>query len=370
MTCNEGHLFCKECVYTDLLSQKKDIQRQKNKLEALKLEAEEEKARAKEAARERVLRDFEKGQLGLAGGPSASGAKSRSDADESRGTKRKFAFDASTVETLAQEAEEAALRQIEREQAEALRSKLPDFWLPSLTPTYTSSGPPQSLMDVKVQTTCRGGQPTHPIALKHLIPVKFTYFNASTGSSRSTDSTPADIGEKIRKEEAESMCPSCKKHLSNSVLMFVMKPCGHVTSEGERRRGVEERRDRANLWHADSHFGKSEIASLNLHFYFLTRTGHVRQRFLLHACIALNFLHYRELPISTRVTQPGLLVSAIVWLETRNLVVEGTSEGLMDATSHFRWILPSNQHLHCSIHTPVLLHSHLPWLATACIYVP
>jgi len=31
---------------------------------------------------------------------------------------------------LAQEAEEAALCQIEREQAAALRSKLPDFWLP------------------------------------------------------------------------------------------------------------------------------------------------------------------------------------------------------------------------------------------------
>jgi nitric oxide synthase-interacting protein len=81
-----------------------------------------------------------------------------------RGTKRKFAFDSTAAEKVAQEAEEAALRQIEREQAAALRSKLPDFWLPSLTPTYTSSGPPSSLADVKVQTTCRGGNPPHPIA--------------------------------------------------------------------------------------------------------------------------------------------------------------------------------------------------------------
>ena len=82
---------------------------------------------------------------------------------EARGTKRKFDFDSSIVETLAREAEEAALRQIEREQAEALRNKLPDFWLPSLTPTYSSTGAPQSLKDVKVQTTCRGGDPPHPI---------------------------------------------------------------------------------------------------------------------------------------------------------------------------------------------------------------
>ena len=67
------------------------------------------------------------------------------------------------METLAREAEEAAARQIEREQADALKSKLPDFWLPSLTPTYTSGGPPKSLADVKLQTTCRAGEPAHPI---------------------------------------------------------------------------------------------------------------------------------------------------------------------------------------------------------------
>jgi len=70
---------------------------------------------------------------------------------------------------MAREAEDAALRQIEREQAEALRHKLPDFWLPSLTPTYTSSGPPSSLRDVKVQTTCRGGNPAHSIAYVSMI---------------------------------------------------------------------------------------------------------------------------------------------------------------------------------------------------------
>ena len=82
-----------------------------------------------------------------------------------RPSKRKLDFDSSTVEALAREAEEAALRQIEREQAESLRHKLPDFWLPSLTPTYTSSGLPNSFKDVKIQTTCRGGNPPHPISL-------------------------------------------------------------------------------------------------------------------------------------------------------------------------------------------------------------
>jgi nitric oxide synthase-interacting protein len=48
------------------VAQKKDIKRQKERLEALKKEAEQEKVKAKEAARERVLAEFEKGQLGLA----------------------------------------------------------------------------------------------------------------------------------------------------------------------------------------------------------------------------------------------------------------------------------------------------------------
>lgn len=59
-----------------------------------------------------------------------------------RGTKRQFTLDSTAVEKLAQEAEEAGLRQIDREQAAALRNQLP-----SLTPTYTSSGLPSSLAD-------------------------------------------------------------------------------------------------------------------------------------------------------------------------------------------------------------------------------
>lgn len=228
LACEEGHLFCKECVYTDLLLQKKDIQRQKEKLESLKREAEEERARAKEAARERVLLEFEKGQLGLASTPSVPGTTSGIGSTGSKGTKRKFAFDSSTVENLAQEAEEAALRQIEREQAEALRHKLPDFWLPSLTPTYTSSGPPSSLKDVKLQTTCRGGNPVHPIVLKKLLAVKFSFH--SSNASRSTEVTPT-VGEgpsSTKDEQQDPMCPCCKKIFSNSLLMFLMKPCSHV----------------------------------------------------------------------------------------------------------------------------------------------
>lgn len=55
------------------MSQKQAIKKQKTKLEALKREAEDERTRARNAARERVLQDFEKGQLGLGNSGVGSG---------------------------------------------------------------------------------------------------------------------------------------------------------------------------------------------------------------------------------------------------------------------------------------------------------
>jgi len=80
-----------------------------------------------------------------------------------------ISFSSSQVATLAAEAEAAALKQIEVEQALAAKAKLPDFWLPSLTPTFTGassssadSGIPQSLEEAEkkmesAKTMCRGG---------------------------------------------------------------------------------------------------------------------------------------------------------------------------------------------------------------------
>jgi nitric oxide synthase-interacting protein len=133
-----------------------------------------------------------------------------------RGTKRKFEFDATNVESIAAEAEGAAVRQMEKEQALALKHKLPDFWLPSLTPTYTSSGPPQGLDDIQVQTTCRGGNPAHELTLKGLTQVVFS--KLTSGPSKSAE--PASTEGKTREVEADTICPSCKKKLSNNTLIF------------------------------------------------------------------------------------------------------------------------------------------------------
>lgn len=61
------------------------MKRQKAKIEALKKEEEEEKERVRAAARERVLRDFEKGQVGIfaSGTRDTQGASEKKDNDDS-----------------------------------------------------------------------------------------------------------------------------------------------------------------------------------------------------------------------------------------------------------------------------------------------
>ncbi|CAE7056867.1 unnamed protein product [Rhizoctonia solani] len=227
VACGEGHIYCKECIYTDLLSQKKDIKRFKTKLEELQREEEAEKARAAQAARDRVLRDFEKNQLGLASRKESINDKEKGkdketeSGDAPRGTKRPastaFEFDMDHAEELARRAEAAALKQLELEQKEARKSKLPSaYWLASETPSAEGNDVEKvKLKDMKVGTLCRASEFGHPLNLKGLIPVKFT--TMANGESTSAPS----------KDNTECICPSCKKTL-NLGIMFLMRPCSHV----------------------------------------------------------------------------------------------------------------------------------------------
>ena len=154
--------------------------------------------------------------------------------------KRKFEFDTTEVERKTREAEEDALLQLEKEQAEALRAKLPDFWLPSLTPTYTSKGPPRSLTEIKLQTNCRGGDPSHkllyaphrktvhtvspPHRKKDLISVRFSYPSTVDlqwhKQPRPTAPTEEPLNPRKAEESEDPICPSCRKQLTNSSRIF------------------------------------------------------------------------------------------------------------------------------------------------------
>ena len=93
-------------------------------------------ASARAAARERVIKEFEQTQSGLA---SISGKVKAApvevdkgkDKEEGKGTKRKFDLDSEEIDRLTEEGLEVALRKTALEMAEARRAKLPNFWLVS-----------------------------------------------------------------------------------------------------------------------------------------------------------------------------------------------------------------------------------------------
>lgn len=141
------------------------------------MEEEAERQLARERARERVLEEFERTQSGM-GSSSKAAASSVKDvrnananveitsststigvSADDRGKKRKFALDDEEIAKLASEHEEKAMQQLEKERAEKMKAKLPNFWLPSLTPEAA----PSKLSDVKLQSLCHAGTPAHPI---------------------------------------------------------------------------------------------------------------------------------------------------------------------------------------------------------------
>ncbi|KAG8820129.1 hypothetical protein FRC19_009142 [Serendipita sp. 401] len=206
VACQKGHLYCKECVVKDLLTQREALARKKAEIEALRKEEEQAREEVRLKARELIL---------AGGSQSLFGKRKEREEDgdnTSRSNKRrKFEFDSEDGKRLAEEAEEEAIRRLEVEQNEARKAKLPAFWLPSLTPESQTRLPP--LTDIKLQTMCNAAEPPHPLLMKHLIPVSFSFTpNPSSNKSASTSSTtPSD--------EQTCICPSCQKELSNTTKL-------------------------------------------------------------------------------------------------------------------------------------------------------
>jgi len=181
-------------------------------IEKLKQNEEAERQIAREAARQRVLSDFEKSQTVGSSSSSFSANVARNTGgglEGERGVKRKFELDDGRVEQLVLESEERALKLLEAEQAENRKAKLPSFWLPTLTP---DAGPSKLMEEPKLHTLCKASEPPHPITLKSLTEVKF-----ATANSTSITST----------DEAYT-CWTCRKSFSNVTKIQVLNPCGHT----------------------------------------------------------------------------------------------------------------------------------------------
>ncbi|KAL1408316.1 hypothetical protein Q8F55_005122 [Vanrija albida] len=198
VACTRAHLYCRECALNSLITQKAGIEAQKRELARWEADDAARRADAREAARARVVSDFEKGLgLGSVRRTTSSSAGKEAAAPDLEGE----------IERRQREAEAAAAATIEAEQAEQRKAKLAAFWLPSLAP----EAPLGPLKAVKLQTLCHYGEP-HGFARKSLLPVQLHY--------------PA--------QSDKPHCPSCAKELSNAspgVLLASRVPAAGADGE-------------------------------------------------------------------------------------------------------------------------------------------
>lgn len=183
MCCQKGHVFCKECIFECLLSQKKGIQR---KLAAHTTQLKQEKDEESEKLmlqKARELDAFDQQNHGAL--PQYSDKNINNDRNGFHG--------ANSVKTTSYE-------------AEALRT-MKAFWLPSATPEA-----PVKVNAPVTATTCPEGN--EKLKLKSLFSIHMTEDANEEKKASALDKT--------------YICPSCKVTLTNTSSLVALSSCGHV----------------------------------------------------------------------------------------------------------------------------------------------
>lgn len=211
VACSQAHIYCRECALSSLITQKAGIDAQRRELERWEADDARRRSDAREAARARVVADFEKG-MGLSSVRKAAVTASSAAASTDL---------AGEIERRQLEAEEKAAAAIEAEESEARKAKIAAFWLPSLTP----EAPLGPLKAVKLQPLCSVGAAPHPFSRKTLLPVILNYPGGSD----------------------KPHCPSCAKELTNSsggVLLSSREPGGGGDEPAKKKKKVEGKKDK------------------------------------------------------------------------------------------------------------------------------
>eukprot|EP00457_Paulinella_chromatophora_P008928 gb/GEZN01008977.1/.p1 GENE.gb/GEZN01008977.1/~~gb/GEZN01008977.1/.p1 ORF type:complete len:340 (-),score=42.62 gb/GEZN01008977.1/:242-1261(-) len=229
MACSKGHLFCKACIFECLLRQKEHQKTQTKLYEEQQL-AEQAKVeslatKGKQEATERFQK-LEEGILnpvhttaGSLGGSSSSSSSSDNNKNPLSKTligysevttnsgEQVYVIDDSLVNGVMAAKNSSKLS---AEDKEIRLRVLPSFWIPTQTPDQVENkiAPPQK------HTACPAG--SHVLKLKGLTPVHFALVDEG------------DVRRKGDSTKGKYMCGGCRKTLTNSNKLFVLKKCGHI----------------------------------------------------------------------------------------------------------------------------------------------
>ncbi|KAK5988773.1 E3 ubiquitin-protein ligase CSU1-like protein [Cladobotryum mycophilum] len=214
VACQRGDIFCRECALANLLAQKKELKR----AEKARQNAEQENARIRavedDEEQERAVRDFELTQAGLTGTNNTRVSdndvpKEKEDLAAHAGTKRKFVLDGDELDRIAKEDKAKARKAIEDEKSS--KPSLPSFWTPSLTPDVQNSKLPPVTKEAKTKPICPASTENNPhaLSLQKLVTINFEE-------------------EEDSNKNKKTICPSCRKVLTNASNPVMAEKCGHV----------------------------------------------------------------------------------------------------------------------------------------------
>ena len=120
-----GEMFCKECVVSNLLAQRKEIKRLEREIEKGLKEAEDDERERGEEEEARAVLDFEKTMIGLEDRGrkgSRNGSKEGTDSGEGNGVKRKRGLDEDEMIKNARNERAKARKAIDEEKVRLIRT--------------------------------------------------------------------------------------------------------------------------------------------------------------------------------------------------------------------------------------------------------
>eukprot|EP00002_Diphylleia_rotans_P015827 TRINITY_DN3065_c0_g3_i1.p1 TRINITY_DN3065_c0_g3~~TRINITY_DN3065_c0_g3_i1.p1 ORF type:complete len:298 (+),score=72.30 TRINITY_DN3065_c0_g3_i1:1053-1946(+) len=185
----EGVLYCKECIYENILKQKQDIKR---KIALWELQ----EVRKKEGEKQKELDEIR------------AKAENFEKRESSVLLQEVDAFKRKSESSSSGAGESSKKAKIQT--AGEVPNKLP-YWVPSETPANAASDVQRPSEDILCPTTGK------TIKLKQLFPVKFTLIKATDKESRPSGS-----------KDSKFMCPICFQTLSNVSRSSVISTTGTV----------------------------------------------------------------------------------------------------------------------------------------------
>ncbi|KAJ3181826.1 hypothetical protein HDU85_003341 [Gaertneriomyces sp. JEL0708] len=203
VSCLQGHISCKECMYENILQQKKEITRQRSLYEGQQRALIEQNAQDVRAQEEAELQKFQRTEThflpAATSTPTATPAPKQSQAGPTQPSDAR-SHDAHPIPVNGGTPHSG-------NSTPAPTDALPSFWVPSLTP----AAKPDIVDAPKAETLCTATHDHHPVSIKKLINVNFT---------------------PVKGSETEHICPACFKTLTNGTKMAILRTCGHVLCKG------------------------------------------------------------------------------------------------------------------------------------------